>query len=82
MVVATPTRLVDEITSFLAKNPTPEQIISYRVPEIFEQRAAELLEINRTVGLSAQQREEMNEFLRMDHFMTMLKAKSRPEPTK
>lgn len=77
MAVATPTQLVDEITDFLIAHPTPEAIINYRVSEIFDQRAQELLEINRTRGLSSEERTEMDEFMQLEHIMTMMKIKAR-----
>lgn len=77
MAVATPTQLVDEITDFLIAHPTPEAIIHYRVPDIFDQRAQELLEINRTRGFSPEERTEMDEFMQLEHFMTMMKIKAR-----
>lgn len=44
----TPTRTVfSEITDFLATNPTPEEIIAYRLPDYLQERAHELLEKKR-----------------------------------
>lgn len=77
MAVAPPKTLLDEITDFLNSDPSPQQVIDYRLPERLEQRALELLELNREDRLTTEDRAEMDEFMHVDHLMTMLKAKAR-----
>jgi hypothetical protein len=77
MAVASTNQLINTITDFLARNPTPQAIIDYRLPENLEQRALELLDLNQQNRLSDADRAEMEEFMRMEQFMTILKAKSR-----
>jgi hypothetical protein len=66
-----------EITDFLATNPTPEEIIAYRLPDDLQARAHELLERNGEGQLSETERQEMFDFVRVDHMMTLLKAKTK-----
>jgi hypothetical protein len=77
MAVATPGILVDVITDFLATIPSSEQIVSFRLPEHLEQRAHELLELNRQNRLTDDERAELEDFMRMEQFMTILKIKAR-----
>ncbi len=77
MAVATTSQLINTITDFLARNPTPQAIIDYRLPESLEQRALELLDLNQQNRLSESDRTEMEEFMRMEQFMTLLKSKVR-----
>jgi hypothetical protein len=65
-----------EITDFLAANPTPEQIINYRLPADLEARAYELLDRNGEGELTADEVEEMHDFIRADDMMSLLKAKT------
>lgn len=44
---------------------------------MLERRALELLQRNRENRLTAEEHVEMQEFMRMDHFMTLLKTKVR-----
>lgn len=69
--------LFGEITDFLAKNPTPQEIIDYRLPEYLQERAHELLEKNGEGLLTSEEQKEMMDFSRLDHMMTLLKAKTR-----
>ncbi len=77
MTIAQPAMLLDEITDFLASSPAPQEIIDYRPSEPLERRALDLLQRNRENRLTLEERAEMEEFMRMDHFMTLLKAKAR-----
>jgi hypothetical protein len=65
------------ITDFLASDPTPEAIIAYRLPEDLEARAHELLERNGEGLLTAEEQQEMFDFMRVDQMMSLLKAKTR-----
>lgn len=66
-----------EVTDFLANNPTPQEIIVYRLPEYWQERAHELLEKNGEGLLTPEEEKEMMDFSRVDHMLTLLKAKTR-----
>jgi hypothetical protein len=65
------------ITDFLASDPTPEAIIAYRLPQDLEARAHDLLERNGEGLLTAEEQQEMFDFMRVDQMMSLLKAKTR-----
>lgn len=69
--------LLDEITNFLAAAPTAEAIIAYKPSELLDQRLHYLLDQNEVGDLSREEREELDEFLLMSHFLKMLKLKAR-----
>ena len=72
----TPVRTIfGEITDFLATNPTPEEIIAYRLPDYLQARAHELLEKNGEGELNEQEHNEMMDFARIDNMMLLLRAK-------
>ncbi len=74
----TPTRTVfGEITDFFATDPTPEEIIAYRLPDDLRARADALLERNREDTLTEAERDEMLDFVRLDQMMSLLKIKVR-----
>lgn len=64
-----------EITDFLATNPTPQEIIAYRLPDDLQARAHELLELNGEGELTAEDRDELFDFVRVEEMMSLLKAK-------
>ncbi len=77
MFTAPPETLFAEIIEFLASTPTPEHIIAFKPSEQLEQRLNYLLSKNRQDNLTNEERQELDEFLRMNHFMNMLKIRAR-----
>jgi hypothetical protein len=77
MALAPPSQLLDEITDFLASGPPPQEIIDFKPSDVLRDRSLELLQRNREGNLSEAERAEMADFIKMDHFMTILKAKAR-----
>lgn len=77
MPLAPTDTLFDEILDFLAASPTTEQLIAYQPPTALQQRLSELLDKNRSSGLSEIERTELDEFLRLNRFMSRLKLKAR-----
>ncbi len=72
----TPTRTVfDEITDFLATEPSPQEIIAYHLPDDLQQRADYLAELNGEDHLTPGEREELDEFLKADRLFSLLKTK-------
>jgi len=81
MVVPTPptkTNLfMDEVLNFLAEAPTAEQILAFKPSEALAQRSAYLFERNREGQLTAEEKAELDDFLRLNHFVNMLKIRTR-----
>jgi len=65
------------LADFLATNPTPQEIVNYRVPEDLQTRAHELLDLNRQGQLGNNEREELQSLATIDSLMSLLKAKIR-----
>ncbi len=81
MAVAQPNTLFSEIIDFIASTPTPEDIIAFKPSDRLEQRLSDLLERNRQDSLTAEGQAELDEFLRMNHFMNLLKIRAREKLT-
>jgi hypothetical protein len=69
--------LFDEVLDFLASSPTTEQIIAFYPSETLQERLRYLLDTNRNSALTAEERTELDEFSRLNHFMSMLKIRAR-----
>jgi hypothetical protein len=68
--------LKDEITEFLAGAPSAEEIIAFRLSETLKARALELLKRDRENNLTQAELAEMEEFLKLNHFINMIKLKA------
>ena len=69
--------LFDELIEFLASSPSAEQLVAYQPPVALQQRLSELLDKNRSVRLTSAEEAELQEFLRMNRFMSRLRLKAR-----
>ena len=67
----------DEVIEFLSTGPSAEELIAYRPSEALNQRLHELLDLNANDVLTAEERVELEEFSKMDHFLTGLQLKAR-----
>ena len=78
VVQAIPTKTVfDIITDFLAMNPTPQEILDFKLPDDLQIRASELLDRNGEDLLTYDEELEMMDFVRANDMMSLLKAKTR-----
>ncbi|MHB8626210.1 MAG: hypothetical protein ACYDBJ_11430 [Aggregatilineales bacterium] len=68
--------VTDEVLDFLISAPTPEQIIAYHASETAQERLRMLLDANRSGTLSVQEKAELDEMNRVDHFFTLIKARA------
>jgi len=67
----------DEILDFITSGPTLEQIIDFAPSEKTSKRVHYLLEAQDNGTLSPDEKAELEEFARADHFMEMLKVRAR-----
>ena len=77
MTIPVPNLAFDELITFLASSPSAKEIVEYRPPEKLQARMSELLDRNRRDSLSTEEQSELDEFLRMNRFMSHLKAKAK-----
>lgn len=73
---APPRTVFDVITDFLSSDPTPDQILTYHLPDDLQARVEELVERNGEGQLTFDQERELLDFVRAEEMMSMLKAKT------
>ena len=77
-MIEAPVRTIsDVIADFLACRPADEQLLKYYFPPVSQARLRFLLEQNRESVLSEIETAELDEFVRADEFMSMLKTHTR-----
>lgn len=74
---APPKQLFDEITDFLASAPDTDALLAFTPSDALVGRLDELLEKNKISGLSQDERAELDEFLRMNHLLKMVRLKAK-----
>jgi hypothetical protein len=76
MVASQRPNITDEVLDFLVSAPTPEQIIAFHASDQSQERLRTLLDRNRNGLLTEQEKAELEEMSRVDHFFTLIKARA------
>lgn len=75
MLNPTTRTVFDVITDFLVTEPSPQEIIDYALPEDLQARADYLAERNGEGQLTYAEREELDEYLKVNRMFSLLKTK-------
>lgn len=69
--------IYQEIIDLLTSGPTANQLIAFKISDSAQERLEELLRRNREEELTAEERAELNTYLRLSEYLTKLKARAR-----
>lgn len=69
-----------EVVAFLAGNPSPEEVSRYRAPAQRQAWMDRLLTLNSAGAISEAEQRELDELLKLEHVVVMLKANARATP--
>lgn len=73
-----PNQVYRYILEFLISRPSPETLLNFGPTPDMRARVNELLERDRSGQLSPAESAELDEYVRIDHLITMLKAEALP----
>ena len=73
-----PNEVYRYIMEFLISQPSAEELINFGPTATMQVRVSELLEKNRNGKLTTSESAELDEYIRINHFVTMLKARTLP----
>ena len=67
----------EEVVDFLAAGTTPESLVAYHPSETTKARVGELIQREKTTGLSPDETAELQHYLQIEHLMRLAKARAR-----
>jgi hypothetical protein len=70
------TIVYEEIIDFIAAGPTSEDVASWHPSEKASARVSELIERERTSGLSSEEKSELGHYAELEHLMRLAKARA------
>ena len=70
-------RAYEEIVDFIASGTTPVRVAHFEASPEAKAQVADLIEREKTTGLSAEETSELDYFLKMEHLMRLAKARAR-----
>ena len=71
------TRAYEEIIEFIAAGTTPSGVVTFQPSEEAKARVADLIQREKTTGLSPEETAELNHYLQLEHLMRLAKARAR-----
>lgn len=66
-----------EIIDFIAAGTTPQSVAEFRPSPEAQQRLADLIELEKSGGLSPEEKAEVDHFMELEHILRMAKARAR-----
>ncbi len=67
----------EEVVDFIAAGTTPRNVIAFRPSEAAQERVSELLQREKSNGLSGVEKSELDHFMQLEHLMRLAKARAR-----
>lgn len=67
----------EEMIDFLARGPTPDQIVAFKISPSTQGRLEALLDKNREEGLTEDEAAELDVYEQVNHLLLLLKARAR-----
>ena len=72
----TPAHVYDQVLDFLTAKASPEEIANFRPSPEAQARFSDLIARKKSEVITPAEIEEMEEYLRLEHFMIMAKARA------
>ena len=70
-------RAYEEIVDFIAAGSSPQNVVAFRPSEATKERVADLLYREKTDGLTAEEKSELDNYMQLEHLMRLAKARAR-----
>jgi hypothetical protein len=66
----------EEIIEFIAAGTTPDTVVSFRPSAATKSRVSELINQEKTTGLSSEDKSELDNYMQLEHLMRLAKARA------
>lgn len=71
------TRAYEEIINFIAAGTSPDRVITFQPSDAIKQRVEDLIDREKTEGISAEEKAELDLYIQLEHIMRLAKARAR-----
>lgn len=69
-------RAYEEVIEFIAAGTSPDSLISFQPSDATKERVANLIQLEKTTGLSPDEESELEHYLQLEHIMRLAKARA------
>lgn len=70
-------RAYEEVVEFIAAGTSPSSVISFQPSEAVKERVADLIHREKNLGISPEEKSELDHYLQLEHLMRLAKARAR-----
>lgn len=70
----------EEIIEFIAAGTTADRVVSFRPSAATKTRVRELIQQEKTIGLSSEDKSELDHYMQLEHLMRLAKARAHQKP--
>lgn len=67
----------EEVVNFIAAGTTPQNVAEFKASDETRERVADLIFREKTEGISAEEKAELDLYMQIEHLMRLAKAKAR-----
>lgn len=67
----------DELVDFIAGGTSPSSVVKFQASQATRARVADLIHREKSVGLSPDERSELDSYLQLEHVLRLAKARAR-----
>jgi len=67
----------DELIDFIAAGSKPDDVVAYEPSQTAKNRVADLIHKEKTDGLTAEEKSELDNYIQLEHIMRLAKARAR-----
>ena len=66
----------EEVIEFIAAGTTPDRVVSFRPSAATKERVADLIDREKSNGLLAEEKSELDHYMQLEHLMRLAKARA------
>jgi hypothetical protein len=66
----------EEVIEFIAAGTTPDRVVSFRPSTATKERVADLIDREKSTGLLAEEKSELDHYMQLEHLMRLAKARA------
>lgn len=70
-------RAYEEVIEFIAAGTRPSSLIAFQPSDTVKERVADLIQREKTTGLSPDEKSELEHYMQLEHLMRLAKARAR-----
>ena len=67
----------EEIIDFIAAGTSPKSVVTFQPSNTMKKRVADLINQEKTIGLSSDEKSELEHYLQLEHIMRLAKVRAR-----